>query len=643
VNEIDWLRCEACGAALEGTWEQLRCTGCGFTAHREHGVLELGAAPAEAQQDAWPSSAAVAQQALEQLRAGASWKSSFERALLDLDDERAENWMQLAREARGAWLVLLRGGAGRALLVGNALSGAAIALARAGFEIVLLDRSRQRLELAMARARELAGVTPTAVCGGWSERLPFADRAFELVLAERGLPQARADWGHALSELARVLRGELVFCANNRLGYKRSLGRRGDFKVPAPLSWIGGALRPAQGERTLRGWRAAFSRASFQDVRALALYPHLSDFTHLVGLDGQGPQLAIGPKERRNRLKMLGAGLGLFPWFAPSFGFLARREPPAAGRTTRLERALAQLARHVGEPCPEAEFVLASRGNSTIVHTRARGAAPHAQAGRWTVHFPLSQQQHEQLLVHQARLALLRERFPSVPVPQPLWIGVAEGLQLACERRLGGLTAPQFTGNRAIAERMFAEVARHFAALTMREAQVFDAEDFERLVGARFELVARFAALPRTIEKLAALRQELRASLIGARFPLVLQHADLRSKHVQLAADGTVIGYLDWGSSELLDLPCFDVLHLIAHERKQEAGLSAQQAWELIRDPSRLREHERRALDDYCAALEIPAGVRRAIESMYPVLVAAMAERNWDYSRPRWLARQFGI
>ena len=33
----------------------------------------------------------------------------------------------------------------------------------------------------------------------------------------------------------------------------------------------------------------------------------------------------------------------------------------------------------------------------------------------------------------------------------------------------------------------------------------------------------------------------------------------------------------------------------------------------------------------------------RAIEGLYPVLVAAMAEKNWDYSRPRWLHRQFGI
>jgi hypothetical protein len=31
------------------------------------------------------------------------------------------------------------------------------------------------------------------------------------------------------------------------------------------------------------------------------------------------------------------------------------------------------------------------------------------------------------------------------------------------------------------------------------------------------------------------------------------------------------------------------------------------------------------------------------MEAAYPVFVAAMAEATWDYSRPRWLHRQFGI
>ena len=35
--------------------------------------------------------------------------------------------------------------------------------------------------------------------------------------------------------------------------------------------------------------------------------------------------------------------------------------------------------------------------------------------------------------------------------------------------------------------------------------------------------------------------------------------------------------------------------------------------------------------------------MRRALEELYPVLVAAMAEKNWDYSRPRWLHAGFGL
>lgn len=34
---------------------------------------------------------------------------------------------------------------------------------------------------------------------------------------------------------------------------------------------------------------------------------------------------------------------------------------------------------------------------------------------------------------------------------------------------------------------------------------------------------------------------------------------------------------------------------------------------------------------------------RAALELFYPASVAAMAEKNWDYSRPRWLHRQFGL
>ncbi|MEO6709549.1 MAG: phosphotransferase, partial [Planctomycetota bacterium] len=507
---------------------------------------------------------------------------------------------------------------------------------------VLVDRSQTRLELGIAQVRAMADSKALAVRIGAGPRLPFHSGAFGLVLEELHLPQARTPRNFEPNELARVCAGELVVSANNRLGYKRSAGRRADFRVPSPFAFVAGALIPAHGERSLRGYRAWLRRGGMSDVRAFALYPHQSDFTHLVALDGGGPRLMIGPKERRNQAKMIATRLGLFPWLTPSFALIARCKSGSRAKT-RLERVLQEISRRTGEPLPEAEYVHATRGNTTLVMTCVQGAASGDSRGRWAVHIPLSRQQEDQLLKHQSRLSLIRERFPALKVPQPLWIGRAAGLTVACERRLDGLTAPQYTGDHAIAARMFADAARDFAGLTMRPARAFDVQDFERLVVSRFELVARFAAVPDTIRNLTVLCERLRAELVGASFPLVLQHADLRSKHVQLSADGSVLGYLDWGSSELEDLPYFDLLHLIVHERKHEADLTAAAAWAIVRERKELREHEQRALDDYSDRIGLDQRVRRAIEDMYPVLVAAMAERNWDYSRPRWLSRQFGL
>jgi aminoglycoside phosphotransferase (APT) family kinase protein len=123
----------------------------------------------------------------------------------------------------------------------------------------------------------------------------------------------------------------------------------------------------------------------------------------------------------------------------------------------------------------------------------------------------------------------------------------------------------------------------------------------------------------------------------------VLYHADLRSKHVQVDRDGGVLGYLDWGTTEVDGLPLFDLLHLLIHERKQEHHISPGEAWRAVRDRRDLRDHEIEALDSYARTLHLDTRVVAAIDAIYPVLVAAMAEKNWDFSRPRWLHKQFGI
>jgi len=110
-----------------------------------------------------------------------------------------------------------------------------------------------------------------------------------------------------------------------------------------------------------------------------------------------------------------------------------------------------------------------------------------------------------------------------------------------------------------------------------------------------------------------------------------------------VARDGSVLGYLDWGTTESAGLPYFDLLHLVIHEKKQQLGATAERAWKSVRDRTELLEHEERALAHYRSAVGLDDDTARAIEEIYPVLVAAMAEKNWDYSRPCWLHRQFGL
>ena len=177
----------------------------------------------------------------------------------------------------------------------------------------------------------------------------------------------------------------------------------------------------------------------------------------------------------------------------------------------------------------------------------------------------------------------------------------------------------------------------------MEERRILQREDYDELVAPRFELVARQCGREETARNVLRMRDELREALVGSEVPLCLYHGDLRSKHVQVRRDGSVVGILDWGASEELLLPLVDVLHLVAHQRKQEEGCSPARTWKLVRERDELHPREREALDTYQQTLGLSEHVRRAIEQVYPVLVAGMAERNWDYSRPLWLHRSFGV
>jgi hypothetical protein len=256
---------------------------------------------------------------------------------------------------------------------------------------------------------------------------------------------------------------------------------------------------------------------------------------------------------------------------------------------------------------------------------------------------PLCPKNIPQLELHYRTLELVRGRFPSVPVPQPLMHGLVDGVWLSCERRLAGATAPHIVREPAKMAKMLADASRHFAALVVREPAPFTDADYEEQLGARFDLVAAHAAVPTTIDALRRMRDEYRTRFVGKKIGRMLYHADLRGKHVQVASDGSVLGYLDWGTTELEGLPYFDLVHLVIHERKQEHKCSAGDAWKIVRNRGSLRDYEVVALESYRRRVGLDEDTARAIEELYPVLVAAMAEKNWDYSRPRWLHRQFGI
>jgi aminoglycoside phosphotransferase (APT) family kinase protein len=580
----------------------------------------------------WPANALALANLLERLRTGATWRAAFEELLLELDPIAADRTMQIVRESRGAWIPLLATQGGRALLLGNALSGTAVALARCGFEAVLCEREALRLACAVARAAELAPGTTRALVGAEGASLPFAAASFDLVVLE----DAAGDCN--LREARRVARGELALVVQNRLAYKTNDLRRGRFDVPGPRRFLARALAPPSGERTLGGYR----KLAGPDSRAFALYPHSDEFSHVVGLDGAGPQLSIGPKERGNPFKVLAQRAGLFPLLAPSFLIVARPERTAIQAETRIERVLEDLAAHTGEGPARVVHWIATRGLTAVALTEPRDGAGGPR-GRWCLHVPLNPYQDRQVATHMRTLALLRSRYPEVPVPEPLFEGRSAGLYLSCERRLEGLSAPQRSGDRRARARLLADAARQLATLVSGPAATCDELAFEALLGRRFALVARHARVAGTLVELERLRSLAREALIGARFPRVLMHQDLRGKHVQIADDGSVLGYLDWGTADLEGLPGFDLMHLIVHERKQALGLTAGDAWRQVRDGALLEQDERDAMERYVAAVGLDRTYWSTLAAIYPVLVGAMAESHWDYSRPRWLHREFAL
>jgi hypothetical protein len=285
---------------------------------------------------------------------------------------------------------------------------------------------------------------------------------------------------------------------------------------------------------------------------------------------------------------------------------------------------------------------VATRGNAALALTRPRGA-DGADGEGWCVHVPLSPAKERLVQRSFEVLAELRRRNPALAVPEPLFQGELGGLPIACARRLPGLSGPQLSGDTAAFGRTLAQAARDFATLVVEPPAPLDARGFDELLGGRFVLVSRHAADARVVASLAGLESRARERLAGRLLPRVFMHGDLRSKHLQVAADGRVLGYLDWGTSEPRGVPGFDLLHLLIQERKQAAGIGAGEAWRRAIAPGSLSGDERAALDEYSGRAGLEPGTLELLAELYPVLVGAVAEATWDYSRPRWIARQFQL
>lgn len=586
------------------------------------------------------------------LDAGTPWRDALEQHLVAIDLVEAERTMQVLKEGRGAWCPLaidrpaLLDRPATAWLFGNALSGTATVLGRLGYRVVLFDPSATRGAVAVhrdrlnggGRARHRAWVQALA-----STSLDDGSGPPELAVVEGPVPRALDPKGGLVRALMELGAKRVWHVGDNRLGYKRSTGVRADLRVRSPLRFMRDALF---GEgRSLAGFRRAV--APLGPARSLALYPHRWDFSLVVGLDGhRGPDLFLGPGERANRIKIAGHRLGLFPWLTPSFAVGG-----PAGETSFVDRILAEVGARTGEDPGRLEHLIATRGNNALLLTDgARSGECDSEGGgqatgRFAVHVPLGADQERQVRRHHRLLECLHESgAPRIATPEPLWCGNIDGLFVQVERRVGSLNAAQLVDERDRETVVLPGCVSILAAARADDGppRVLDDAELAEHVHGRAEAVARRAARPETADAVRALADRLGEVLANEPIARVFGHGDLRAKHVAIEADGTPVALLDLGCAQPSDLPLVDLLNLVLHDRKDDARSSLGAAWCEARE-RRLPAPLERVLDDYVERLELPRAYDDAIRAAYPLFVAASAERYWDYSRPRWVHRQFGL
>ncbi|MEZ5976360.1 MAG: hypothetical protein R3F33_04960 [Planctomycetota bacterium] len=567
--------------------------------------------------------------ALERAQAGLDFKSNKEILLKDLLPDVAEQHLMVQQEGRGAWTLMLPGAGGEALFVGNALSGTIQALARIGYRVCIADTDPERLAWAALRDAALIPGRTHGVRIAGDGPPPFQPASFDLVVLEPSLPGNDHPWAADPRPWQALTRDLYVRIADNPWAYKNATGVRGRFRIQSPVSWLQSGLAPAPGAAS----RAQLRRETgdFAQAETVALYPHRLECSHVVHLDQTLPRLTVGTKERRNLLKVVGHRLGAFPRLTPSLAVLASRQRGPA----RLHQALRELQTLGFGPLAEhaIEHLIATRGNLAVVHTLAPDGEPGV-----TLHVPLCAHKRRLIELHYRALQELSADANAPRVPRPIFCGEAAGLWLSVEERLPGISAPQLLEGSSAQIRLFSEVGRALPGLARGPRRVLDAPLWQQWLAPRFDRAIRLCGRNDTARNLRRMVDESRERMLGQEFQPVLYHADLRPKHAQAQADGSLVGLMDWGAYEPEFLPLVDLLHLVLHRR--HAGSRAQ--WRALLAGG-LTDYENQIIDGYCRDLGVTDDLRSGIAAMYPALTAGMAERNWEFSRPYWVHRIFGL
>jgi SAM-dependent methyltransferase len=192
---------------------------------------------------------------------------------------------------------LLRGRTGKALDVGAGRGIASYALAREGFQVTSLEPDPSAIVGAGAiRALAADAVLPINVVEEFSERLPFADGAFDVVFA-RAVLHHMSDLDLACSEMHRVLAagGILVAAREHVISKEADLGR---FLDRHPLHHLYGGEHAFLLDRYIGALKAAGFAALevLPPLRSpINLFPYTIDSLRDAVIDRVSQRIPAGP------------------------------------------------------------------------------------------------------------------------------------------------------------------------------------------------------------------------------------------------------------------------------------------------------------------------------------------------------------